>query len=111
MAVSCLFLLASLASLASLSFRRLLRTSAHRQIHLAAALNGERAAVGPEKAGTSAVLEEWDGCATFELPSLEQFEAAFQDPYYINLISKDEETFVDKKRGVIRRRGYTNRVI
>lgn len=47
----------------------------------------------------------------FELESLEKFEAAFQDPYYKDLISKDEEQFIDKSAGVMRRRGELNRII
>lgn len=81
------------------------------QIHLYPALNANRAVVGPEIAGRNTELENWDGCAVFELESLEKFEAAFQDPYYKDLISKDEEQFVDKAAGVMRRRGELNRII
>ncbi|CAK7217844.1 hypothetical protein SCUCBS95973_003284 [Sporothrix curviconia] len=83
----------------------------YRQIHLYPALNANRAVVGPEIAGRNTELENWDGCAIFELESLEKFEAAFQDPYYKDLIAKDEEAFVDKAAGVMRRRGELNRII
>ncbi|KAL1894242.1 hypothetical protein Sste5346_006028 [Sporothrix stenoceras] len=83
----------------------------YRQIHLYPALNANRAVVGPELAGQNTELENWDGCAVFELESLEKFEAAFQDPYYKDLISKDEEQFIDKSAGVMRRRGELNRII
>lgn len=82
----------------------------YRQIHLLPSINAERASVGPEnKANTG--LENWDGCATFELESIEVFEAAFRDPYYLDVIAKDEDKFVDKAAGVMRRRGELNRVI
>lgn len=81
------------------------------QIHLYPALNANRVVVGPEIAGRNTELENWDGCAVFELESLEKFEAAFQDPYYKTLIAEDELKFVDKAAGVMRRRGEKNQII
>lgn len=39
---------------------------------------------------------EFDGIAMFTVPSLEQFKAAFKDPYYINVIEPDEQVMLDK---------------
>ncbi|KIH90559.1 hypothetical protein SPBR_01046 [Sporothrix brasiliensis 5110] len=83
----------------------------YRQIHLYPALNANRTVVGPERAGRNTELENWDGCAVFEIESLERFEAAFEDPYYKDVIAKDEEQFIDKAAGVMRRRGELNRII
>ena len=39
---------------------------------------------------------EFDGIAMFTVPNLEQFNLAFQDPYYINVIEPDECDLIDK---------------
>ncbi|OAA58632.1 Dimeric alpha-beta barrel [Niveomyces insectorum RCEF 264] len=83
----------------------------YRQIHLKPAVNADRPVVGPEKAGVNTELQNWDGCATFELASLDAFTAAFQDPYYQTVIAKDEDKFVDKAAGVMRRYGELNRIV
>ena len=82
----------------------------YRQIHLLPSINANRAAVGPESTSNTE-LEKWDGCATFELKSLEAFEAACRDPYYLEVIAKDEDKFVDKAAGVTGRRGELNRIV
>jgi hypothetical protein len=40
---------------------------------------------------------EFDGIAVFVVPSLEHFNNAFNDPYYIEVIEPDEKKFVDKE--------------
>ena len=40
--------------------------------------------------------EEYDGAAEFELDNLACFEEAVLDPYYVEVISGDEERFIDK---------------
>ena len=42
-------------------------------------------------------LGEYDGCAVFEVPSLEVFDNAFKDEYYVKTIAPDELNFVDTK--------------
>ncbi|KAH5248957.1 hypothetical protein HBI71_168400 [Parastagonospora nodorum] len=40
---------------------------------------------------------EFDGIAMFLVPSLEQFTAAFQDRYYVEVIEPDERVLLDKE--------------
>jgi hypothetical protein len=40
---------------------------------------------------------EFDGIALFVVPSLQHFDNAFKDPYYIEVIEPDERKFVDKE--------------
>ncbi|KAF2680992.1 hypothetical protein K458DRAFT_420915 [Lentithecium fluviatile CBS 122367] len=39
---------------------------------------------------------EFDGIAIFLVPSLQQFNAAFEDPYYLEVIEVDERFILDK---------------
>jgi hypothetical protein len=67
----------------------------------------ESKTLGPEAADKSAHLDitGYDGCGIIEAPTMEAFAAAFEDPYYINVISPDEDTFVDKNLGALRAKG------
>jgi len=38
----------------------------------------------------------FDGIAIFLVPSLQQFNAAFEDPYYVDVIEVDERVILDK---------------
>ena len=80
------------------------------QFHTPPDMNIGVAPVGPENPGNNA-LEEWDGCAVFELESLERFEAAFKDPYYIDTIEPDERNFVNKKEGIMGARGRVKTIV
>ena len=40
---------------------------------------------------------EFDGIAIFLVPSLQQFNAAFEDPYYVDVIEVDERVILDKE--------------
>lgn len=39
---------------------------------------------------------DFDGIAVFLVPSLQQFNAAFEDPYYVEVIEVDERIILDK---------------
>ncbi|ROT35842.1 hypothetical protein SODALDRAFT_381128 [Sodiomyces alkalinus F11] len=80
------------------------------QIHATAALNEGVAPIGPESSGPSP-LADYDGCAVFEVPSMEVFANAFKDDYYLNTIEPDEREFVDKKVGVTRIRGEPKKIL
>ncbi|KAL7931281.1 EthD domain-containing protein [Trichoderma chlorosporum] len=43
---------------------------------------------------------DYDGAVIWEIPSLEAFLNAFNDPYYASVIAPDEENFVDKSKEV-----------
>jgi hypothetical protein len=48
--------------------------------------------------------QEYDGWVMWEVPSLEEFVKAFQDPYYLQYIEPDEHNLIDKNsfaRGII----------
>ncbi|CRK43598.1 hypothetical protein BN1723_016223 [Verticillium longisporum] len=80
------------------------------QVHATPALNEGVAPIGPENAGPSP-LAEYDGCAVFEVPSMEVFAAAFGDAYYRETIEPDEHNFIDKKAGVTRIRGEVKQIL
>ncbi|KAM0535389.1 hypothetical protein ACHAPP_003952 [Verticillium nonalfalfae] len=80
------------------------------QVHATPALNEGVAPIGPENAGPSP-LAEYDGCAVFEVPSMEVFAAAFGDAYYRETIAPDEHNFIDKKAGVTRIRGEVKQIL
>jgi EthD domain len=42
---------------------------------------------------------DFDGGVDWYVPSYESYEAAFKDPYYLNVIEPDEWNFVDKGSG------------
>lgn len=65
--------------------------------------------IGPENPH-AAPLEDYDGCALFEMKSFEQFAAAFEDEYYKTVIEPDERKFIDKKVGVMRVRGEVRKI-
>ena len=68
---------------------------------------------GPEATDPSAhvSLEEYDGCAVFEVLDLDAFAEAFKDPYYLDTIAPDEVKFIDKKVGILRARGEVKTII
>ncbi|PNP47951.1 hypothetical protein TGAM01_v206165 [Trichoderma gamsii] len=43
---------------------------------------------------------DFDGAVIWEIPSLEHFFNAFNDPYYLNVIAPDEDNFLDKSKEV-----------
>lgn len=43
---------------------------------------------------------DFDGAVIWEIPSLEHFLNAFNDPYYLNVIAPDEDRFLDKTKEV-----------
>ncbi|RYP79754.1 hypothetical protein DL770_006543 [Monosporascus sp. CRB-9-2] len=55
-------------------------------------------------------LASFDGCAIMEIRDFDQFAAAFQDEYYLNVIAPDEKAFFDIKTGVTRARGEVKRI-
>ncbi|KAI9722363.1 MAG: hypothetical protein M1812_001835 [Candelaria pacifica] len=46
----------------------------------------------------SMALQTYDGGAEFYVLSLDDFTNAFKDEYYLNVIRRDEEKFVDRER-------------
>jgi hypothetical protein len=46
----------------------------------------------PDQEGLN--IEEWDGAATMDVLYPEKYAAAFQDPYYLNVILPDERRFL-----------------
>ncbi|KAF9875571.1 hypothetical protein CkaCkLH20_06952 [Colletotrichum karsti] len=80
------------------------------QVHSAEAMNKGTAPIGPESSDANK-LEEFDGCAVFELPSFDVFAAAFKDEYYLQVIEPDEKNFIDKKAGVVRSRGDMKKIL
>lgn len=95
------------------------------QVHLRRQYRDGAQAIGPEKipaggvdaagAGAAAIaavapLDDYDGCALFEIDSFEQFSAAFEDEYYKTIIEPDERRFIDKQVGVMRIRGEVRKI-
>jgi len=78
------------------------------QVHLRRQYKDGAQAIGPEKrpaggaAAAAAPLDDYDGCALFEIDSIERFSAAFEDEYYKTTIEPDERRFIDKQVGVMR---------
>ncbi|CAH0028886.1 unnamed protein product [Clonostachys rhizophaga] len=88
------------------------------QVNATPQLNDAAAAtpLGPEKKrdkgkGGEDPLGGFDGAAVIEAPSWDVLEGAFADEYYRDVIAKDEERFLDRGAGVLRKRGLVNRVI
>lgn len=89
------------------------------QVHATPQLNDAAAAtpLGPEKKrdkgeeGEEDPLGGFDGAAVIEAPSWGVLEGAFADEYYRDVIAKDEERFLDRGAGVLRKRGLMIRVI
>jgi hypothetical protein len=52
------------------------------------------------------VGEEFDGYGSFLVPSLEGFLKAFEDPFYIERIKPDEDTFMDRESTFMFVAGY-----
>ncbi|KXJ97502.1 EthD domain-domain-containing protein [Microdochium bolleyi] len=78
------------------------------QVHLKQKYN-DGVPIGPENPH-AAPLDDYDGCALFEIESFEQFAAAFEDEYYKTVIEPDERRFIDKKVGVMRVRGEVKKI-
>ena len=72
--------------------------------------HNQAAPIGPESSDPSPLVD-FDGCALFEIPSFDQFAAAFKDEYYLTVIEPDERKFINKKVGVIRARGEVVTII
>jgi hypothetical protein len=51
----------------------------------------------PHKTSTATSPRPFDGIAMFEVPSIEDFPAAFRDPYFLNIVDPDEYNLIDKK--------------
>ncbi|CAH0043415.1 unnamed protein product [Clonostachys solani] len=91
------------------------------QVHATPQLNDAAAVVplGPEKEKEKGQqggegedpLGGFDGAAVIEAASWDVLAGAFEDEYYRDVIAKDEERFLDRRAGVLRKRGVVNRVI
>ncbi|KAF2433348.1 hypothetical protein EJ08DRAFT_584094 [Tothia fuscella] len=51
----------------------------------------------PHKTSSASTSKAFDGIALFEVPSLEQFPKAFEDPYFTDVVDPDEYDLIDKK--------------
>ncbi|KAH7041088.1 EthD domain-containing protein [Microdochium trichocladiopsis] len=80
------------------------------QVHLKPKYKDDVPAIGPENPDGAPLLDDYDGCALFEIDSFEQFAAAFEDEYYKTVIEPDERRFIDKQVGVMRVRGEVKKI-
>jgi hypothetical protein len=48
------------------------------------------------KTSTATSPRDFDGIAMFEVSSIDQFPAAFKDPYFISVVDPDEYYMIDK---------------
>lgn len=77
------------------------------QVHTPPALrNQSRSAEGNHPAALP-----YDGVAIFDPPSVEAFQAAFEDPYYKNVIALDEPKFLSSRTDVPRTMGEPRPII
>ncbi|VUC37560.1 unnamed protein product [Clonostachys rosea] len=89
------------------------------QVHATPQLNDSSATtpLGPEREksqgeeGEDDPLGGFDGAAVIEAASWDALVGAFEDEYYRDVIAKDEERFLDRQAGVLRKRGLVNRII
>ena len=44
---------------------------------------------------------DFDGAGFMEMKTVDQFLTACQDPYYLEVISKDESNFLDKTKSTV----------
>ncbi|RYP67651.1 hypothetical protein DL769_005722 [Monosporascus sp. CRB-8-3] len=77
------------------------------QVHLKPELD-VATPTAPESSEES--LGSFDGCAIMEIRDSDQFAAAFQDEYYLDVIAPDEKAFFDTKTGVTRARGEAKKI-
>jgi len=73
----------------------------YRQVHTSGIVipNSGSSALDTDPLSTAELIQpvKFDGIATWEVPSLEKFMEALEDPYYKDVIAPDEHNILDKE--------------